>query len=107
MPENALRAAHADYSVPLTEIASLLVKLVREESVMRKSKGKPVSKKVNSVPGAGAAPFVCPECSGPLFRVAEGPPGQLACLVGHAFAPESLSEAHRDAVERALLTAMR
>ena len=107
MPENALRATHVDYCAPLEEIAPLLVKLAREEGHMRKSKGKPVSKKVKSVPGLGAAPFVCPECSGPLFQVAEGPPGQLACLVGHTFAPESLSESHRHAVERALLTTMR
>ena len=55
----------------------------------------------------GAALFTCPECSGPLFQDKDGPNGQLKCLVGHSFAPESLSEAHREALERAVLTTMR
>ncbi len=107
MPKNALRAARADYCVPLAEIGPLLVKLVREEKVMGKSKGKTAPRKLNGQADSGAASFVCPECSGPLFQVGGAPSGQLACLVGHSFAPESLSEAHREAVERALLTTMR
>ena len=35
MPENALRATHVDYCVPLEEIAPLLVKLAREEGHMQ------------------------------------------------------------------------
>src|SRR5439155_24577709 len=46
----------------------------------------------------GAAPFVCPDCSGPLFPAADGPGDQLQCLVGHSYAPESLSEAHREGI---------
>jgi two-component system chemotaxis response regulator CheB len=109
MPENALRATEVDYCVPLAEIAALLVKLVRKDTAMPKSKKTRVRAKLprQSSPRSAAAPFVCPDCSGPLFQVKEGPTGQLACLVGHAFSPESLSEAHREALERALLTSMR
>jgi two-component system chemotaxis response regulator CheB len=108
MPKNALRAARADYCVPLAEIGPLLVKLVCGGKVMGKRKEKTAPRKLNkSGRDSGAASFVCPECSGPLFQVKGGPPGQLACLVGHSFAPESLSEAHREALERALLTTMR
>lgn len=109
MPENALRAAKADYCLPVDEIAAVVIKLVHEGTAMPKRKkmrsATRSSRRVS--PDSGAAPFVCPECSGPLFQDREGPPGQLACLVGHSFAPESLSEAHRDALERALLTTMR
>src|ERR1043166_6645397 len=107
MPRNALRAARADYCVPLAEIGPLLVKLVREGKVMGKSKGKTAPRKLKTRRDLGAASFVCPECSGPLFPAEGAPSGQLACLVGHSFGPESLSEAHREAVERALLTTMR
>jgi two-component system chemotaxis response regulator CheB len=109
MPENALQAAKADYCVPLAQIASLLVKLVNEDTIMPKHKKprRPAKPPRTGLAPAAAAPFVCPECSGPLFPVKGCPPGQLACLVGHSFAPESLSEAHREALERALLTTMR
>jgi two-component system, chemotaxis family, protein-glutamate methylesterase/glutaminase len=106
MPRNALRAVQADYCVPLAEIGTLLVRLIHKESTMGKKQTVGV-RGLKKLSGPGAAPFVCPECSGPLFQDAESPPGQLACLVGHSFAPESLSEAHREALERALLTTMR
>jgi hypothetical protein len=34
-------------------------------------------------------------------------PGQVQCQVGHRFAPESLSQAHKEALERTLLKATR
>jgi len=106
MPENALRAAEADYCVPLSEIAPTLIKLVREDKLMPKRKKRTAAER-KGVLSFGAAPFVCPDCSGPLFPAADGPGDQLQCLVGHSYAPESLSEAHREALERALLTTMR
>jgi two-component system chemotaxis response regulator CheB len=54
-----------------------------------------------------AAPLVCPECHGPLFAVDEGRLRHYRCIVGHAFSPESLTEAHTEALERALWIAGR
>jgi two-component system chemotaxis response regulator CheB len=39
--------------------------------------------------------------------VKEGNLARFQCFVGHAFSPESLSEQHTEALERALWTAMR
>jgi two-component system, chemotaxis family, protein-glutamate methylesterase/glutaminase len=109
MPRNALRAVKADHCVPLAQIPQLLVKLLRKGPTMRKKNKSSAKEKRSRGPtgSEGAAPFVCPDCSGPLFQDREGPRGQLKCLVGHSFAPESLSEGHREALERALLTTMR
>jgi len=109
MPENALRAVRPDHCVRLSEIAGLLVRIVNEKKGMRKHKVRKLGSamKTRNNRHSQAAPFVCPECSGPLFQDEEGPRGQLRCLVGHSFAPESLSEVHRDALERALLMTMR
>jgi two-component system chemotaxis response regulator CheB len=107
MPENALRAVRPDYCVPPDQIAPLLLKLTRQEIEPPKRKGSHDNSPHRSWPFSAAAPFVCPECGGPLFPDQQGTPGQLACLVGHSFAPENLSEAHREALERALLTTMR
>ena len=52
-------------------------------------------------------PFTCPECSGPLYSAEDGAPGEVKCITGHRFSPESLSEAHREALERSLLTSLR
>ena len=40
MPENALRAAEADYCVPLSEIAPTLIKLVREDKIYAEKEEK-------------------------------------------------------------------
>jgi two-component system chemotaxis response regulator CheB len=86
----------------------LLIELVETKSPMPRQKGLPKRAQNNKGGnGTGAAPFVCPECSGPLFPDREGPAGQVKCLVGHSFAPGSLSELHRDALERTLFTAIR
>src|SRR5262245_50146791 len=46
--------------------------------------------------------FTCPECRGPLTRIlGEGPP-QYRCLVGHAYSPRLLLEAHYETEERQL-----
>lgn len=54
-----------------------------------------------------AVSFVCPECQGPLYARRNGELVQFGCQVGHVFSPESLSEAHSDALERALWIAVR
>ena len=37
----------------------------------------------------------------------QGAISQFRCLIGHSFSPENLTEAHREALERALLTSLR
>ena len=110
MPKHAIKAVRPDYCVPLSEIGPLLVRLVKEKRSIPRPKSrarvKPATKLSNRR-HAESAPFVCPECSGPLFPDSDAPRGQLKCLVGHTFSPESLSDLHRDALERALLTTMR
>ncbi len=108
MPRNAMRAAKADYCLPLVEIAPLIVKLVRETSAGKDGRRSSGQKGPVARPRAGsAADFTCPECGGPLYARGTGPSTQFECLVGHSFSPESLSQSHKDALERSLLSAMR
>ena len=60
-----------------------------------------------SEPPGDQIPLACPECNGPIYEVKEGNLARFECFVGHAFSPESLSEQHSEALERALWTAMR
>ena len=60
-----------------------------------------------SEPPGDQIPLTCPECNGPLYEVTDGELMQFQCFVGHRFSPESLSEQHTEALERALWTAIR
>jgi two-component system chemotaxis response regulator CheB len=60
-----------------------------------------------SQPPGDQIPLSCPECNGPMYQVSEGDLTRFQCFVGHAFSPESLSEEHTEALERALWTAIR
>lgn len=48
----------------------------------------------------------CPECRGPLAKVAEDGPLEFECLVGHRFSPMSLLHEHYSTQERALWVAV-
>lgn len=49
----------------------------------------------------------CPECRGPLEEIREnGGPVEFRCLVGHRYSPEALLQAHYDAQERVLWSAV-
>jgi two-component system, chemotaxis family, protein-glutamate methylesterase/glutaminase len=104
MPRNAMRAVRVDYCVPLVEIAPLLTKLVGQNTPMTQ---RNPPKRKRTPQSNGAAPFTCPECNGPLYQTEDGPPGEVKCLIGHRFSPEGLSEAHKEALERTILTALR
>jgi two-component system chemotaxis response regulator CheB len=107
MPANALREAKIDHCLTIPKIAQLLVKLAgrgkgRELQMPQPSNGRhPKKNKEREVP------FSCPECHGPMFEVKEGKLLYFHCEVGHAFAPGALTEAHTEALERALWIAMR
>jgi two-component system chemotaxis response regulator CheB len=49
----------------------------------------------------------CPECDGPLWRIAGSTPEQFRCDIGHAFTTETLAIAQARALEGALWVAYR
>jgi two-component system chemotaxis response regulator CheB len=115
MPRNALRTVQADHCVPLKKIAPLLARITKEK-LPRKPKTKIATTAERRFamtpqkrPGFrdDALSFVCPECQGPLYECREGELVKYNCQIGHNFSPESLSESHTDALERALWIAMR
>ena len=109
MPQAVLRAVSVDYCLPRDKIPPTLRKLVTQEAPatpngLTAEPAKTFSPKDQE---GELVPFTCPECDGPLFSYKDGKVSRLHCLIGHAFSSESLTEAHREALERALLTAMR
>jgi len=115
MPANALEMVDVDFCLPIRQIAKVLVQLVEgkatniTESLVS---GTKIEEHVDAVhskrqPPGQQVPFACPECNGPLYEASEGKLTRFQCIVGHAFSPESLSEEHSAALERALWTAIR
>ncbi|HEX3695537.1 MAG TPA: chemotaxis protein CheB [Polyangia bacterium] len=132
MPQNALRLVDVNYCLPAAELGPLLMELVNGGTMATRRKrhtsaAKTVKSGAARVPrmrGFGANkigerpraspppdpeqdPLRCPDCSGPLYQVPGGGPGQWGCREGHVFSPESLSGAQTEALERALWLAVR
>lgn len=116
MPANAMRHTKVDYCLPLEKIPALITKIggrrrsKRIELVHAPEGGDKTIKK-KAVPvgknGGDQIPVSCPECHGPLFQMRDGHSSYFHCDVGHSFAPESLTECHTEALERALWIAVR
>jgi len=115
MPRSALDTVDVDFCLPLVQIADVLVQLAdgKASHITESRNGETNSETKADIdhprseaPG-GQVPLACPECNGPLYELREGNLARFQCFVGHAFSPESLSEQHTEALERALWTAMR
>lgn len=115
MPQSALDAVDVDFCLPLDQIAEILVQLVNgnatniTESPNGETKMDDHAQGTDPTgePPGDQVPLACPECNGPIYQVKEGELTRYQCFVGHTFSPESLSEQHAEALERALWTAMR
>lgn len=122
MPENALAAVAVDYSVPVSEMAPLLVTLtaqvVDEPKAVNMEENKKTSLEVQIakdgfVPEQGLlqlgelTPFACPECHGVLSAIKDGNIIRYRCHTGHAYSADSLLTSITENIEETLWTAIR
>ncbi len=115
MPTNALNMVEVDFCLPVPQIAKVLVQLANGKATHivdapdggHKMEKQATAERPTSQPPGEQIPLSCPECNGPIYQVNEGELARFQCFVGHAFSPESLSEEHTEALERALWTATR
>lgn len=124
MPTSAMTHVKVDYVLPLTDIATMVVKLAGPamEAARDKNNGLPVggdmAKEVKMVslalpPTEGHAPpgepsvYSCPECGGTLWELNDGGLTRFRCRIGHAFSCENVLVEQEDALERALETALK
>ncbi len=103
MPIQAMKAVAVDHCVSITEMGSLLVRLINE--VAEEEEATPMSEQMdievriaredNAFEGGvmklGAfSPYTCPECHGVLLQLKEGNRIRFRCHTGHAFSLNSL-----------------
>jgi two-component system, chemotaxis family, protein-glutamate methylesterase/glutaminase len=119
MPANAVQHVAVDYTVPLSDLGGLLVRLTkqplnREHSVM------PDQLKIETTMVANPHEFVrevtqigdpslftCPECHGTLLKLRDEHLVRFRCHTGHAFSAQSLLEGMDENNEEAIWTAVR
>lgn len=115
MPQNALNMVDVDFCLPVRQIAEVIVQLTngKATNITESPNGGTIMEDQatadhpTSEPPGNQIPVNCPECNGPLYEVKDGELANFECFVGHRFSPESLSEQHTEALERALWTAIR
>ena len=115
MPQNALSMVDVDFCLPIRQIADVLVDLNkgRATNITESPNGgssvedEASADRPTSEPPGDQIPVACPECNGPIYQVRNGELTLFECFVGHRFAPESLSDQHTEALERALWAAIR
>ena len=114
MPESA--RAHAHLVLPLREIPARLTMLAgpSEEGVTTDDETLPDTDleagfDVSEQREAPGDPTMlrCPECGGAIWEIKDGQEYAYACHVGHTYSEESMLDGQRDAVERAMWSALR
>jgi two-component system chemotaxis response regulator CheB len=119
MPESALRHVDVDHCVPMGGMGTLLASLARtahaarpsaavesiqHEHALMLSEGNAME---HLVAVATPSPFVCPDCHGGLWEIADSSPPRFRCHTGHGFTMRTLQHALTDASDEAVWSALR
>lgn len=110
MPANVLRQVKTDHCVKLKQIAPLLKRLVAAKKFANLPEAPDNDCETEEPPVASQnepIAFTCPDCGGALLQIDDKGTTQWRCHVGHRYSLSSFSEAHADAVERAVWVALR
>jgi two-component system, chemotaxis family, protein-glutamate methylesterase/glutaminase len=120
MPSSASEYVKVDYSVPLAEIAALLVRLTSRPMEDVKTLPVPeqmevevnIAREKNPIEAGleqigTPSRFACPDCHGVLLQLEEGGRFRFRCHTGHAYSVDSLLAAISDGIEDSLWIAVR
>ncbi len=120
MPRNAMRQVKVDHSVPVSEMASLLVRICKEPLTEKSGvmKDEQTKKEIEIAAEENALekglmnfgelrPFTCPECHGVLSRLYNGDLVRYRCHTGHAYTVDALMASLTEKVEDYLYNAIR
>lgn len=119
MPQSALDHVKVDHSVPVSDIARLLVRLTAVPvEVAAPAVPEPMEIEVSiameedpfkaGIERLGEpSTFACPECHGVLMQVKEAGRMRFRCHTGHAYSAESLLADIRNSIETTLWSAIR
>lgn len=121
MPRSALAHVSIDYCLPITDISSLLARLMHEKvTVSENSLPVPIEmEREVRIAGMETNPlndheqvgepsaYSCPECGGVLWEVHDGELIRFRCRTGHAFSTEDVLAEQNSKMEQALWVALK
>lgn len=118
MPLNALNQLKVDHCLPLSEMGSLLLKLLTRKVKAQPSIPKDVEietkiaeRVLSDLPSVNSlgeqVPFNCPGCGGVLWRMNKGPLTRYRCHTGHAYTSLALLAEQTKKIEETMWTALR
>lgn len=122
MPESAMREVEVDHSVPISEMADLLVRLSQKqivessEVVMDENEKMEIEIRIaaeasgfeSGVMKLGApSSYACPDCHGVLATWRDGNLVRFRCHTGHAYSADSLLLSVSEGIEEGLYSAIR
>jgi two-component system, chemotaxis family, protein-glutamate methylesterase/glutaminase len=99
MPASAAENVPVDYVVRIAEIAPLVTSLTKERIVLN-------PEETSFSTNEERTGSTCPDCRGPLRLVRHGDLVELRCRVGHSYSPRQAIEAHDEAEDRILWSAV-
>jgi two-component system, chemotaxis family, protein-glutamate methylesterase/glutaminase len=118
MPRSAQRYVDVDYTVPISALGDLLVRLAHEPAgdtpeipdrikletaiAAQELAGMAANDQLGS-----PSRFTCPECHGTLWEISDGSLLRYRCHVGHALTGEAILAAHAKETEEMLWSLMR
>jgi two-component system, chemotaxis family, protein-glutamate methylesterase/glutaminase len=98
MPESAVANVHVDYQIPIDKMGAKILSLLSQDSTKFSANSEPFMSEPTQ--------FTCPDCHGPISRLRHGNLTEYRCRVGHVYSDQSMLDAHEDAEERALWSAV-
>jgi two-component system chemotaxis response regulator CheB len=121
MPKSALEHVPDAETVPIEEISTVLLKLIRspfsvgskrssvayEPSKETRIAEVDMSEISNEERLGQPSPFACPDCGGVLWEIEQNGFLRFRCRVGHALTAKYLGSEQRNAIETALWEALR
>jgi two-component system, chemotaxis family, protein-glutamate methylesterase/glutaminase len=120
MPRSAIDHVRVDHVVPVSGLASLLVRMTSETPVETANIAAPEGLEVEVKIAKEEPPldagleriaepsiYACPECHGVLLQLKEGERPRFRCHTGHAYSIESLLASLSEGVEESLWNAIR
>ena len=118
MPQYALEAVSVDHCAPVAEIGSLLGSLSRElageaspvpqDLLIEAQLTERVMDDTSKMDKIGKRTSLsCPACGGALWKMPDPALGRYRCHIGHAFTEASLLDGQTEAIEQALVVALR
>lgn len=120
MPTSAMQHVACDHIARLADIPSLLTRVVREQvppsaraaashrlEVESKFDEMEIATMENLDSIGSRAAVTCPECHGPLWKIADPSLERYRCLVGHGYTARALGEALTESQEGYLWQALR